>query len=104
MPLRSILTLESFGVLFGSYCNSPLGLFAEEIDPTSGEQLGNFPQAFSHIGVINVVVSLAHVVHTGDVQPQHKKAAATAGRGGGGATSKARSVQTTPAQQTHSLS
>ncbi len=84
--------------------STPLGLFAEEIDPTSGEQLGNFPQAFSHIGVINVAVSLAHVGHTGDVQPQHKKAAATAGRGGGGATSKARSVQTAPAQQTHSLS
>ncbi|MFC0005420.1 glycoside hydrolase family 15 protein [Micromonospora siamensis] len=30
-----------------------LGLFAEQIDPVSGEQLGNFPQAFSHIGLIN---------------------------------------------------
>lgn len=29
-----------------------LGLLAEEIDPRSGEQLGNFPQAFSHVGVI----------------------------------------------------
>ncbi|MBO4209311.1 glycoside hydrolase family 15 protein [Micromonospora echinofusca] len=29
-----------------------LGLFAEQIDPASGEQLGNFPQAFSHIGLI----------------------------------------------------
>ncbi len=32
---------------------SPLGLFAEEIDSASGRQLGNFPQAFSHIGLIN---------------------------------------------------
>ncbi|MFH1867118.1 MAG: glycoside hydrolase family 15 protein [Patescibacteria group bacterium] len=32
---------------------SPLGLLAEEIDIESGEQRGNFPQAFSHIGLIN---------------------------------------------------
>jgi len=28
-------------------------LFAEEINHVSGEQLGNYPQAFSHIGLIN---------------------------------------------------
>ncbi len=30
-----------------------VGLLAEEVDPTSGELLGNFPQAFSHIGLVN---------------------------------------------------
>ena len=33
------------------YAND-LGLLAEEIDTANQEQLGNFPQAFSHIGLI----------------------------------------------------
>jgi alpha,alpha-trehalase len=30
-----------------------VGLLAGEVDPASGEMIGNFPQAFSHIGLIN---------------------------------------------------
>jgi GH15 family glucan-1,4-alpha-glucosidase len=41
---------ELFGKLV-SYAND-LGLLAEEVDTVSGELLGNFPQAFSHIGLI----------------------------------------------------
>jgi GH15 family glucan-1,4-alpha-glucosidase len=48
---------------------TPLGLFAEEIEPTTGAHLGNFPQAFSHIGVINAAVSLARVGQRGTVLP-----------------------------------
>jgi GH15 family glucan-1,4-alpha-glucosidase len=35
-----------------------LGLFAEEIDPGSGMQLGNFPQAYTHVGLINAAFAL----------------------------------------------
>jgi len=36
-----------------------LGLLAEEVDPGSGELLGNFPQAFSHIGLVNAAWVIA---------------------------------------------
>lgn len=35
-----------------------LGLFSEEYDPETGELLGNFPQAFTHIGYVNSVAAL----------------------------------------------
>lgn len=45
-----------------SYGND-LGLLSEQIDPRTGELLGNFPQAFSHAGLINAVRNLQQAQH-----------------------------------------
>ena len=36
-----------------------VGLLAEEVDPSTGELLGNFPQAFSHIGLVNAAWAIS---------------------------------------------
>jgi len=42
---------------------SPLGLYAEEIDASSGRHLGNYPQAFTHLGLINAVLHVIAAEH-----------------------------------------
>ncbi len=49
---------ELFERLLG-FCND-VGLLAEEIDARSGELVGNFPQAFSHVGLIQAALALEH--------------------------------------------
>jgi GH15 family glucan-1,4-alpha-glucosidase len=41
-----------------AYVND-VGLLAEEVDPATGELLGNFPQAFSHIGLVNAAWAIS---------------------------------------------
>jgi GH15 family glucan-1,4-alpha-glucosidase len=48
---------DAFERLCG-YAND-VGLFAEEIDPETGAALGNFPQAFTHVGLINTALTLS---------------------------------------------
>jgi len=49
-----------------------LGLLPEEFDPDTGEFLGNFPQAFTHIGLVNSALYLAHA--EGRWVPEHAPA------------------------------
>ncbi len=44
---------------------SPLLLYGEEINPRTGRHLGNFPQAFAHLALINAVV---HVIRAEETQ------------------------------------
>jgi alpha,alpha-trehalase len=53
---------------------SPLYLFAEEIDARSGRHLGNFPQAFTHLALINAVM---HVIQADEVLARSEPLAAT---------------------------
>ena len=55
-------------------CND-VGLLAEQYDPVSGRFLGNFPQAFSHVSLVNTAFNLSH-----DVGPaEHRTSEGTPG-------------------------
>ncbi len=41
------------------HVNSPLGLFGEDVNPLSGAMSGNFPQAYSHVGLIHAAFAAA---------------------------------------------
>ena len=49
-----------------------VGLFGEEVDPDSGQQLGNFPQAFTHVGLINAALRLSERVAREDTTARPK--------------------------------
>src|SRR6056300_1488054 len=40
-------------------CRNSLGLLSEDIDPTTGELWGNFPQTYSMVGIINAAARLS---------------------------------------------
>jgi GH15 family glucan-1,4-alpha-glucosidase len=43
-----------------------VGLLSEEVDPSTGELLGNFPQAFSHIGLVNAAWAISEAERRGE--------------------------------------
>jgi GH15 family glucan-1,4-alpha-glucosidase len=53
-----------------------VGLLAEEYDVTAGRQLGNVPQAYSHLALVNSALNLAGVPEPGDDAPAEERASA----------------------------
>jgi hypothetical protein len=47
-------------------CCNDVGLLAEEYDPLTGRMLGNFPQAYSHVGLINCALNLSRQTDPGE--------------------------------------
>jgi GH15 family glucan-1,4-alpha-glucosidase len=52
--------LDDAGELFDDLVDraSPLGLFAEEMDPASGRHLGNYPQALTHAALVQAALAI----------------------------------------------
>jgi GH15 family glucan-1,4-alpha-glucosidase len=67
---------ELFEHLLG--LRNDLGLLAEEYDPVAKRQLGNFPQAFSHIGIVNTANNLVSHAGPSEQRAERKTAGATA--------------------------
>jgi len=59
--LRGGGTVDEACEMFDAACRyaNDLGLMAEEVDPQTGDGLGNFPQAYTHVGLVSAALSIA---------------------------------------------
>jgi GH15 family glucan-1,4-alpha-glucosidase len=60
--------LEDAVTVFRRVCSyaNPLGLFSEDIEPESGALLGNFPQAYTHVGLIHAAMTISELLDARD--------------------------------------
>jgi GH15 family glucan-1,4-alpha-glucosidase len=62
---------ETFERLLG-LCND-VGLLAEMYEPAARRLVGNFPQAFSHVGLINTAMNFSPIASPAEERPEHEK-------------------------------
>jgi GH15 family glucan-1,4-alpha-glucosidase len=60
--------LEEAIQVFERVCSfaNPVGLFSEDIEPETGRLLGNFPQAYTHVGLIHAAISISELIEARD--------------------------------------
>ncbi|HEV7558709.1 MAG TPA: glycoside hydrolase family 15 protein, partial [Kofleriaceae bacterium] len=62
-------TVDEANEMFEAACRhaNDVGLMAEEVDPQTGDGLGNFPQAYTHVGLVSAALSIAERARSREV-------------------------------------